>query len=147
MKNLKGGRCVISLAFILLGVFIVLFAASVIFNQQQPGVPQNGSVKPPSTATPLSGVTAAAPGDLGVTIDVPDDPTATPIPTMTVGSTATPGPVGLGTASFPLTLTAQHADDQTRVAGRLSSIDATQTEISRQSQIIFATLTAAAPKK
>lgn len=145
MKNLKGGRCLIWLAFMLLGVFIVVFAASVIFNQQQPGAQKGTLVQP--TATLLSPASTAASGDLGITMDAPAEPTATTAPSAAPVSTATPGPVGLGTASFPLTLTAQHADDQTRVAGRLSSIDATQTEIGRQSQIIFATLTAAAPKK
>ncbi len=179
MGNLKGGRCLFVLAFVLLGMFIVLFGVSVIFNQQQPGAQQGLptvhvlSTSVPATPNDTSGsVTIQAPGaqpdqptvqafsssghagandtsgNFGVTIQAPDASTVptstqinTPVPTVT------PGQLGLGTPSFPLTLTAQHADDQTKVAGRLSEIDATATAIGQQSQIIFATLTAAAPKK
>jgi hypothetical protein len=118
---------------------------------------------------PTATLVESTAADIGVTIDAPVQPSAaqppagvqpgasdaapssggqaTATPAITATASPTLGEIGLGTPSFPLTLTVQHAQDQTRVAGYLNSINATATEDSRQSQIIFATLTAAAQSK
>ena len=101
--------------------------------------PQTGSPQPSAA------LTSSQPGGMDQSNQTTNPATAT------FTATPTPSPIvgelGLGTPSFPLTLTMQHAQDQTRVAGRLNSINATATEDSRQSQLIFATLTAAAQSK
>ncbi len=105
---------------------------------------------PGPTYTPAQPSTAQPP--VGIQPGTPDAASSNGSPaTATLASTPTPSPtvgeIGLGTPSFPLTLTVQHAQDQTRVAGQLNSINATATEDSRQSKIIFASLTAAAQSK
>ncbi len=59
--------------------------------------------------------------------------------------TNTPGLPPMGTMSYPMTVTAQYVGDQTRVAGYLGGVGATETEIANENVSIFASLTAAAP--
>ena len=162
-RRFFGRSCLLMLLLGGAGSLVVLFVASVIFNQAQAGVPKAEATlsaivttaPPRPTAIQVVRVTAAAPL-MGVTIEfgptaasteaaINASATATPQPGSLIS--ATPGLAPLGTLSYPLTVTAEAFVAATKVARFLNRVDATRTANAQEAEMAHATLTAAASQK
>ena len=153
-RKLFGMSCMTLVLACVVGGFIAMFVATIVFNQAQASS-QNASATtraaftrtPLPTATrsqaePLPGSTDSS--SVEVTVETPNQ-VATPTPSPIPWITNTPGLPPMGTMSYPMTVTAQYVLDQTRVALYLGGVGATETEIAQENVSIFALLTAAAP--
>ena len=162
-RRFPGRSCLLMLLLGGSASLVILFVASVIFNQAQAGaqkaeatLPAVVTTAPPRlTATQGVSVTASAPL-MGVTIEF--GPTAAPAEAITNASatatsepgsliSATPGLAPLGTLGNPLTVTAEAFSAATKVARFLNRVDATRTANAQEAETAHATLTAAASQK
>jgi hypothetical protein len=166
-RFLFGGSCLGMATLCLLSAFLILLVGSVLLTQSQVSSELHDAVpiqvsKPAPLKTQISPTSRVALDNpqVGVTIEIPNQPTNTlqsPVPVSasatsshrnnpTVASfiTATPGNAPLGADVYELTLTAQIVLNRTRGAAQRQAIWSTRTAIADESRRIFATLTAEA---